>query len=128
MNLNRSQWLSVYLWGLLIVGALFYFWFIPDPWKIAWTLAVGLSELLALALTNMLPLSPLVQYVDDMGSDRAEWWQGFRALAGVIVVEVFVFGTWSLIYWAPWWVAVPIMGGFSLFVYFHWTRPEVYDR
>lgn len=127
-KLNKTQWISVGWWGFLLAGALGYFWFIPEPWRVAWLLTVAASEVVSLKLTNMLPLSPIVQWIDDRGTDRARWWQGPRALALVPVVEIFVFGIWALIPYAPWWVSGPILSCFCLWLIYHWTRPEVYER
>lgn len=128
-NLSKTQRAVAAAWIVwLAAGLVLFFWPTDVHIRRIW-LAIGLAaEGASLALkSHMVPLSPVMQWIDDRAGDGARWYQGWRALASFSALLVgwhsfrVVGETWGT------WTIGAVAGAFVVgFLLYHWLRPEKY--
>lgn len=138
-------WMTVMLYRYL--GLIVALPFATQMWLgVAWAI-FGLAWEKAAWPLGFLPLSPVMQAIDDEGADDAPWYKGPRSIVFTICA------LFSIHYgWVVWQVlatfrpfagmdpglntaltvlsvqlAVAVPAGLWLWNFFHWTRPERYD-
>lgn len=128
---TTEQKVSIVVWLALLLAMLFLI-FLPNPDWMDWAWCASVLGLEVTAgLWGGLPLSPIMQAIDDRGATDAPWYKGPRAVATTVAAFMALYYGYTIQnladnYWMSAIAVVAVLGLFG-FNYYHWTRPEKFD-